>query len=245
MTAYDAFENAGGGDEGKEEKKIPLRFLHLPGDMECLKALGMPKTIPKGKVFIEPGDPVDHCYVVQKGCVTGYDLSPAGNERIYAVALDNALLLEVCAILGRPSPVYLKAIKDTELVTIPRKVLIGEIRRNSKIAMTVIESLCRKYSSVTEQIREIKCREAPWRLCNLFLIFAHTYGEPQGDKTVIKEKINQQLLADLLGINRVTTVRIVTALKSRGLIEKAGGFYCIPSLQKLSAYMESLEDKEL
>jgi len=242
-NTFNRFDDDNGDNDGKRE--ISMRFLHLPNGTGGLESLGALRRVPKGVVLTEPGDTVDHCYVVRRGCVIGYDITPAGGNRIYSIALDNSLLLEVCAILGRPSPVFLKTIKDTELISIPRKVFINEIQRNQRVAMLVIESLCRKYSSVTEQIREIKCHSAAWKLCNLFLIFADTYGEPRGGKTIIKEKINQQILSDLLGINRITTVRVIVELKSHKLIEKLGGFYCIPNREDFLDYMDFLETKEM
>jgi CRP-like cAMP-binding protein len=243
MIKYTGFEEA--YEERQADVPSPSLFLQMPGLTRKLAELGVTKKAPKGTVLVKPGDAVDHCYVVRRGCVIAYDISAAGNERVHYVALDHSLILEVYAILGRPSPVFFKAVKNTEFVAIPRNVLVSEIRRSPGIALTVIESLCRKFSSVTEQLREIKCHEAAWRLCNLFLIFAKTYGEADGSKTLIREKINQQMLADILSINRITTVRLMSALKSRGLIEKNGSFYCIPDRQEFLSYMKFLETREM
>jgi CRP/FNR family transcriptional regulator len=222
--------------------EAPSRFLQLRNGTAELDRLGMLKRVAKGTVIMEPGDRVDHCYVVIKGCVIGYDITPAGDERIYNIMLPNSLMLEACAFLGRPSPVYFKAVKNSELIAIPRNTLISDIRHNPQVAITVIESLCHKYLSATEQVRELKCQDATWMLCNLFLIFAKTYGVPHGNKILIKEKVSQQTLSDLLGINRITTVRIISKLKDHGLIEQLEGFYCIPDLEELYLYMEFLED---
>jgi CRP/FNR family transcriptional regulator len=220
------------------EEKPPSRFLSLPRLAAELESLGMVKRVQKGTVFVCPGDTLDYCYVVRKGCVVGYDITSGGDERIYHVMLANSLMLEACAILGKPSPVYFKAVKNSELIVIPRKSFIGHLLRNNQLAMRVIDSLAHKYFAAMGQIRELQCHDATWMLCNLFFVLANTYGVLFDNKVIIKEKISQQHLSDLLGINRITTVRIISKLKTKGLIEQIDGFYCISDPEELQSYMD-------
>lgn len=60
------------------------------------------------------------------------------------------------------------------------------------------------------------------------------------EKIVIKEKFSQQLIADLVGSNRVTVARSMKELKDAGLIERFNGCYCINNKKQLEEYKNFL-----
>lgn len=76
-----------------------------------------------------------------------------------------------------------------------------------------------------------------WKVCNLLLTFAERYGVPYDGKTLIKEKISQQMMANLLGVNRITMVRAIKELREMGLIEQVNGFYCIRDKERMQKFM--------
>jgi CRP/FNR family cyclic AMP-dependent transcriptional regulator len=108
------------------------------------------------------------------------------------------------------------------------------------LSMDIMESLSTKYLSAMEQVRHTNFHNAGWKICDLLLIFAEHYGVPYDGKILIKEKISQQLLSNLLGINRVTAVRAIKELKEMALIEQINGYYCIRSLEKLKRHQERM-----
>lgn len=62
---------------------------------------------------------------------------------------------------------------------------------------------------------------------------------PYDGKILIKEKISQQMMANLLGVNRVTLVRAVKELREMGFVEQINGFYCICDEVRMQQYMEN------
>lgn len=73
------------------------------------------------------------------------------------------------------------------------------------------------------------------------LTFAERYGVDYDGKILIKEKLSQQMLANLLGVNRITMVRTIKELREMGLVEQVNGFYCIRDQQKIQAFMEQAD----
>jgi CRP/FNR family transcriptional regulator len=72
-------------------------------------------------------------------------------------------------------------------------------------------------------------------------MFSERYGVPYNDAVMIKEKISQQILSDLLGVNRITVNRIIKILKDAGLLFQINGYYCICDVKKLKQHMDSLD----
>ena len=61
-----------------------------------------------------------------------------------------------------------------------------------------------KLFAAMDLLRQTCYHNSTWNLCNLLLIFADRFGEAYDGKVLIKEKISQQMLSNLLGINRDT-----------------------------------------
>jgi len=201
----------------EKETGTPSRLISLPFETVSLEKLGFLLKLPKYSIFIEPGDIPKYCYVVKKGGVIGFEYASGGDERVYNIMLPGSLVLEMNLILNKPSPVYFKSIKPSELICIDRHTLLRQMGNDFQLVINIIESISYKYLAAMEQIRETKCHDAAWRFCSLLLMFADRYGVPYDGTIIIKEKINQQILSDLLGVNRITVNRIIKILKDSGL----------------------------
>jgi CRP/FNR family transcriptional regulator len=224
-----------------EDMEFPSRLLHLPRGTAFLEKLGFPKKLPKGNVFVEPGDLPKYCYVIRKGGVIGFEYAGGGDERIYNVMLPGSLLLEANLILNKPSPVYFKTIKPSELICIDRHTLLEQMNADFNLVISVIESISYKFMAAMEQVREAKCHDADWRLCSLLLMFVERYGVPYDGKIMIREKVSQQVLSDLLGVNRITVNRIVKKLRDMELILQVNGYYCIYDEERLRRHMDYID----
>ena len=89
--------------------------------------------------------------------------------------------------------------------------------------------------------RQASTTNAAWKICNLMVTFAKRYGDADGSRILIREKISQQSIANLLALNRITTFRVMKDLKDQRLIEQVDGYYCILDMDGLRRHMEYLE----
>jgi CRP/FNR family transcriptional regulator len=224
------------------EKEPPSRLIHFPHEVLSLEKYGSVKSLPKNTVFIEPGDIPKYCYLVKKGCIVGFEYTPGGDEQIYNIMLPGSLMMEMNLMLNEPSPVFFKAIKPSILICIDRNTLLKEMSDDFNVVMNVVKSISYKFLAAMEQIRETRCHEATWRFCSLLLKFAEIYGIPYEDKILIKERISQKVLSDILGVNRITVNRIIKKLKDMDLIVQINSYYCIYNTEKLKKHMDYLED---
>ena len=148
--------------------------------------------------------------------------------------------MEGNVLFDQESAVNFKTVLPSELILITKEMLLEGISRDPQLSMDIMESLSTKFLSSMEQIRHSNFHNAAWKICDLLLIFAEHYGVPYDGKILIKEKISQQLLSNLLGINRVTAVLAIKELKEMALIEQINGYYCIRSLEQLKRHQERI-----
>ena len=191
-------------------------------------------------MLVQAGTKPNYCYIVKTGRVAAFETTVTGEERIYNFNESNSVLLEGNLLFDQDSAVNFKTVQPSELVCITKEMLLKGIAHDPQLSMDIMESLSTKFLSAMEQVRHTNFHNAGWKICDLLLIFAEHYGVPYDGKILIKEKISQQLLSNLLGINRVTAVRAIKDLKEMALIEQINGYYCIRSLEKLKRHQERM-----
>ncbi|MDR1916631.1 MAG: Crp/Fnr family transcriptional regulator [Synergistaceae bacterium] len=205
-----------------------------------MEKIGYAKTLPKGHIISKPGEVPSLCYVIKKGRVIAFEVTPSGGERVFYMMEENSLLLEANLFLRIPAFVYFKTSMPTELICISRESLLLAIAGDAQMAFDIIESISNKFLSSIDQMRQNYGQSSKWKISNLLLIFADRFGVPYDGKILIKEKISQQMIANLLGINRVTATRIMKELRDLVLIEQVNGYYCIRDIEKLKLHMEHI-----
>lgn len=147
------------------------------------------------------------------------------------------MLLESNILLQKAPPVSFVALSHVKAVAIRREELLAKMRSDPDLAEEIMMSLSFKFLAAMDQVREGTQCNVAWKVCNLLLTFAERYGVEYDGKILIKEKISQQMLANLLGVNRITMVRTVKELREENLIEQINGFYCIRDKAQMLEFM--------
>ncbi|MCD8020557.1 MAG: Crp/Fnr family transcriptional regulator [Clostridiales bacterium] len=216
------------------------RLISLPRGIARLEKLGEEKEFPKDYELVQAGQKVKYCYIVKYGRVIGYEYTLNGEERIYNVNEANSLMLEANLLFDYVCPVNFKTILPSKLVCIDKATLLKAVHNDNEVCMDIMESMSIKLMSSMNQVRHANFYNASWKICDLLIQFADRYGVYYDGKILIQEKISQQYISNLLGINRVTTVRAIKELKEMGLIEHINGYYCIRDMEKLKRHQERL-----
>lgn len=212
-------------------------IVYLPRGIERLKHLGTQKRVPGKCLLAEAGYTTKYCYVVLSGRVVSYECSADGEERIYSVNEENSILLDENLLFGYPVSVNVKTITDCELVCIDRATLRKAIMEDPETALDIMQSMSLKYLSAIEQMRCMNEETALQKVCGLFMTYAQRHGVREGNRVIIREKINQEYISNLLGINRITVVRVVKQLKDSNLLGKQGGYYYLYDIGKFKDYI--------
>jgi CRP/FNR family cyclic AMP-dependent transcriptional regulator len=205
--------------------KYPSR-LFRPGDQwKQFDNMGERIFLPANCNFIEPGDKISFLYKVISGCVISLEYTEDGSEHIFNIFEEGSIFLESNLMLGFPSAVYFQTRKPCELARIDRNSLEAAIKRDFAFSVALLESMSYKYFSAMDQIRENADRDAFWRVFNLLRLLAANGGQQRDKWIKIDMKISQQMIANLLCMNRTTVCSILRDLKEQGRIETVNGYY--------------------
>lgn len=208
-------------------------LLYLPRGIDRLKQLGKLRKYPADYLLAEAGSHTKYCYVVISGRVVSGEYSESGEERIYSVNEKDSLLLEENLLFDYEVPVNIRTTVPTELICIDKFTLRETLEKNPETAMDVLQSLSMKLLSSMEQMKCMNEHSAMQKVCSLLLSFAERYGEKENDSIVIREKLSQEYISSLLGMNRITVVRVMKELKEKGLVDKKRGYYYLHDINQM------------
>lgn len=204
--------------------------------------LGEVISLPKNRKFLSADDIPQHLFIIKSGLVVGYEELANGNELFYYLMDQNAMMMESNVLLRHPAGVNFRTMEPTELIRVQKETLLREMEKDQRIIFSMFCSVSNKFLISMEELRGSRGNSAEWMLCHLLLEFAEHYGVIYDGKVLIRKSISFQMLAGMLGVNRVTAVRAMHNLRDLGLVERINGFLCIRSKELLKNHQELLEN---
>lgn len=214
-----------------------------PSSRRKFRSLGKAVAFAKGDVLAQAGTKPVYCYYVLEGRAMVFEYTGTTDERYYHFSDADSLVLEPNILLEQETQVSLVAITDVKARAISREALLDALCTDSDLALEFMTSLSYKFIAAMDQVREATQCNVSWKVCNLLLMFAERYGVPYDGKLLIKEKISQQMMANLLGVNRITMVRAIKELREMGFVDQVNGFYCIRDKERMRQYMNSGQER--
>lgn len=226
------------GSLGILESEAHTRLWFGLSSQDKFSNLGKPVSFTKGEIVAQAGRHPSCCYYVLEGRMMAFEYTTTTGERYYNFNEAGSLVMEANILLERDTPVSFVAVTNVKARAISRDELLIALKEDDgTLALEIMASLSYKFMAAMDQVREATQCNVAWKVCNLLLTFAERYGVPYDGKTLIKEKISQQMMANLLGVNRITMVRAIKELREIGLIEQVNGFYCIRDRERMQEFM--------
>lgn len=198
--------------------KIPL-FEGLPEDQLIdLSKITVTLDLGKGQVIFSEGDEGRGFYVVLRGRVKIYKLSPDGKEQTLHIFGSGEPFGEVPVFAGKHFPANAEALEKSKVLFFPRISLIRLIEKNPSLAMNMLAILAKRLRQFTVQIEHLSLKEVPGRLAAYLLYLSdRENGSPE-----VRLDITKGQLASLLGTIPETLSRIFAKMSKQGIIEIMG-----------------------
>ena len=172
----------------------------------------------KSQIIFSEGDVGNGFYIVAKGRLKVFKVSPEGKEHILHIVGPGETFGQVAVYAGRSFPASSEAITKSHLLFIPRAAFAELIANNPSLAMSMLAVLSVRLREFTIQIENLSLKEVPGRLASYLVYLADE--QKTGDH--ISLPISKGQLASLLGTIPETLSRIFTKMSSQNLIEVSG-----------------------
>ena len=186
--------------------------------LEAIARIVSAKEYKKGQLVFSEGDDGLGFYLVIRGRVKIYKLSPEGKEQIMHIFGPGQPFTEVPVFEGSRYPASAEAMENSKLFFLPKKDFIALIQENPFLAMNMLASLSQRLKQFSNLIESLSLKEVPGRLASYLLYLSDKNGSI--DEFMLD--IAKSQLASLLGTIPETLSRIFSKMGSRQLVKIDG-----------------------
>lgn len=190
----------------------------------------------KAEIIIFADDQIKDIYFILKGKAKQYILSEEGREKILFILKPGDIIGDISMFEQREAGFYVQAIETLDLIHLTLANLQESMRKYPEFNLYILSSLSKKARDLVNQLEDTCFKDAETRICDLLIQLAFYEGKMAKDSSRITFRTNQQFISDMLGINRITTVKIIKNLRMMGLIDVKGTEYAINDLSLLEMY---------
>lgn len=202
---------------------MPLQLLrsisYLSGlDEATLKALArvaVRRRYDAGQMIFVEGEPCAGLFIVERGRVKIFKLSPGGREQILHIFGAGEGFNDVAVLDGGPNPVNVMALEPTSVLVIDCPSMVDLLERYPALSRAVIENLASRARHLVSLVEDLSLRTVVGRLAKLLLEQAS--GEVDLER--FPQGLTHAQMAARLGTVREVITRSLHKLEDEGIIK--------------------------
>ncbi len=187
-----------------------------------------------GEMLFAAGDVAEAFFLLIKGNVRLYRLSPEGREKVIEIVPSGQTFAEAIVFLNKPYPVFANALDETEVLRIPAKVMLKELHNNSDLAVHMLARLSIHLHKFVNDIHALTLSNAKQRIAGYLLAFI----DEQAQQHKVCLPANKATIASRLGLQPETFSRVWSSLKKEEIILEYNDHIVIHSPDALRALLD-------
>jgi CRP/FNR family transcriptional regulator, cyclic AMP receptor protein len=221
-------------------RQVPLFAALKMADLERLVEDFRVREYTRDEIIFRQGDESREIYVVLKGKVRIFKISPSGNETSISIFSTYDLIGEQAAIANRPRNASAKAIGSVSLLTMSQDRFLRHLEAIPTLALNLTRLLSQKLDWTASYAESIAQFDAAGRLLHILLYYTERYGQKlEGKGYKVDLSLNQTDLASMVGARREWINRLLADWRKRGLLEYDRGVIHILDLERVIAERDS------
>ncbi len=169
-----------------------------------------------------------HAFVVLDGMVRAYTITSNGEERIIALYGKGDVFPLSWAIGEATSALfYYEALSDVRVLAVTKSDFESVLADSPETTSALLALLGHEYTGLMLRITSLTQSRTLDKLAYTFYFLMMRHGLSRGEDYVINLKINQTMLAALIGQTREGAARNLKALVEKGVISYSGSNYTV------------------
>ncbi len=221
-------------DRAKRLGEFPLFEGLDPEALQDLDAFAQTRVTEKGQAVFFPDDRPASLYFVASGRVKISRLSIDGKEFILDFIEPGQVFGETGIFDGGPREACAEAMERSTVVSVPSERLRSFLAQNPVILMRFTEMLGSRQKKLEKRLVDAAHKSTPRRLAELLVQLSQSYGVRDVRGTLLRIKLSQSALGNLLGVSREIINHALSDLRRRGVIDVADGRIIIQNPELLA-----------
>ncbi len=186
--------------------------------------------VAKGQSFIIEGAPVHGLFFVYKGKVKMVKTGINGREQIVRLVNNGEVVGHRSFGVGEYYQIGAVAIEDSILCSFTKKMLRDTLQTNAKLTYDFMTFYSEELNRSETKVRKFAQMTVRERIIDAILYIHRKFKQSKGWLTL---ELSRRELADFAGTTEEQSIRMLSALKSEGLIKVDGRKIGILDLKKL------------
>ena len=167
-----------------------------------------------GKMFYMPEDSGEVLFLLKKGRVQLYRISPNGKKLVVSTLGPGTIFGEMSLVGQGMHNTFAESVDECLLCVMSRADVERLMREKPQVAFRFVEALGDRVTRLESRLEEIAFKSIPARLASLLLRLADEQGN--GDQV---QGYTHQDLGEMLGTYRETITQTLNDFKAEGLVE--------------------------
>jgi len=180
-----------------------------PEEMQEVERMTVVQNFQKGRMLYAPGETGEALFLLRRGAVQIYRMSPEGRKLVIAHLLPYSFFGEMSCIGQGMYDTFAEATEDSVVITMNCANLERLLMSKPQVALRILEAFGKRVIDAEQQLEDIAFKGLVARVASLLLREASD-GEVKG--------FSHRDIAERLGVYRETATNALNELKSAGII---------------------------
>ncbi len=202
-----------------------------PAAMAAFERQTEMRTCRKGQILYSQEDRAEVLFLLKRGRVQLYRLTPSGKRLDLAVIEPGAFFGEMPLVGESLRHTFAEATEDSLICVMSRSDIERLMRERSEVALRMIEVLSRRLALCEARLEEMAYRSVPARIAAVLL----RLSQGQVGEAV---PITHQELGDMIGALRESVTKVLDDFQRAGLLELSRGRVILRDVVGLQARLE-------
>jgi len=173
------------------------------------------RVYPAGTVVVNEGDEAHGMFIVDSGALKVFVTEENGKEVTLSLLGSDDYFGELALLDDAPRSASVITIERSTLLQISRADFIEVIASNPASMQIIVRNLVGRVRELTDNVRALALIDVFGRISRIF----DSMSEPEGEMRIIRRRMTQQDLANLVGASREMVNRILRELVAGDYIE--------------------------
>lgn len=209
----------------RPEEKV--RLLSMVDILEPLSrdeinelSLRIPDThFERGQTLYTPQEKSEWLFMLKKGRVRIYRVSPDGREFTLTVVNAGTVFGEMTLTAQRLEGAYAEAMEPSVICAMKRQDLERLVLEKPQVGLKMMRILSERLSAADNRMEDIALKEVPARLAAFILQLVEDEGVVTGEGYKVPTRYTHRQLATVVGSKRETVTKAFTLLQQAGAVE--------------------------
>ena len=199
-----------------------------------------------GDMFYGPEDQTEKLFILQKGKIRIFRMTPDGREFTLAVVEAGTVFGEMALTAQQLEGAYAQAMEPSQVSTMAREDLERLVLEKPEVGLRIMQVLSERLRRQENRLEDATMKDVHARLAGIIVLLVESEGVRTGTGYRISAHYTHERLGTMIGANRVAVTRAFGLLQDEGVVDLRRRLIHvtdIEALRRTAAYGEAQQEK--